>query len=202
MTPRGLFPAERRIPSMVIIGLGNPGKQYDGTRHNFGFAALDAFWKKYHDEYGLADWKEDRGALVAKSRKLILVKPQTFMNKSGEAVRRFFPPHRGGVRGSAIVVHDDLDLPLGAIRISVNKSSAGHKGVQSVIDHLGTQNFIRVRLGVAPARRTKSGDEFVLERLTKSEYKKVSGVLSHAAEALETIVQDGVDKAMSFINAQ
>src|SRR3989338_727299 len=133
----------RDLITMLIIGLGNPSKEYDGTRHNFGFAALDAFWEKYQDVYSLSDWKKDRNALVSKSKKIIMLKPQTFMNKSGEAARKYSPPLRGGARGGVIVVHDDLDLPVGTVRISVNKSSAGHKGVQSIIDHLGTQDFIR-----------------------------------------------------------
>ncbi len=207
---------------MIIIGLGNPGKEYDGTRHNFGFAALDAFWEKYADAYGLSDWKKNGKALVARSKKLTLVKSQTFMNKSGEAVRPYYQPIKkyvvppkksviltpSRVEGEGthlVVVHDDLDLPLGTIRVSVNKSSAGHKGVQSIIDHLGTQDFVRIRIGidVPNVRRQQYGGDaaYVLSRFGPRRKGELQKIFLRAANVIHIMLQDGIEKAANFTHA-
>src|SRR4051812_41840778 len=128
----------------IIVGLGNPGKKYEQTRHNLGFRVLDLL-------AGESGWENKYDSLFKKLKDVILAKPQTFMNKSGEAVAqisKFYPD------AQLIVIHDELDLPLGSIKIQKDVSAAGHNGVQSIIDTLGTKDFIRVRLGTDnPATR-------------------------------------------------
>src|SRR6185436_10932227 len=123
---------------MLIIGLGNPGTKYENTRHNFGFQVLDLL-------DGGQQWENKYDSQFIKLDDVILAKPQTFMNKSGEAVKeilKFYPA------AELVVVHDELDLPLGSIKVQKDASSAGHNGVKSIIENLGTQNFIRIRLGI------------------------------------------------------
>ena len=175
----------------LIVGLGNPGKKYEHTRHNFGFAALDllvsgqAWESKYHCEFLKLD-------------DVILAKPQTFMNNSGTAVReimKFYPD------AELIVVHDELDLPLGSLRVQKNVSAAGHNGVQSIIDELGTQNFIRVRLGIESIERGETpGDAFVLQPFTAAEQTAYKEILERAKSAVETLQTDGLELAQSKFN--
>ncbi|HTL39715.1 MAG TPA: aminoacyl-tRNA hydrolase [Methylomirabilota bacterium] len=175
----------------IIIGLGNPGKKYENTRHNFGFKVLDLLangelWEnKYQSEF-------------IKLNDLILAKPQTFMNKSGEAVKeilKFYPD------AQLIVIHDELDFPLGSMRVQKNSSAAGHNGVQNIIDELGTQDFIRIRLGIdSPSRGQVPGEDFVLQKFTPEEEKIVLEILEKTKDAIETLQTDGLDIAQSKFN--
>jgi PTH1 family peptidyl-tRNA hydrolase len=176
----------------ILIGLGNPGKQYDDTRHNFGFRLIDLlasgekFERKYESEF-------------LKLSDLILAKPQTFMNKSGEAVKeiiKYYP------QAELIIIHDDIDLPLGTIRIQKNISAAGHNGVQNIIDELGTQNFIRIRLGIRNSKFKiqNSSEDFVLQKFSDDEKKLVDETLIKTKEAVETLMTDGFEMAQSKFN--
>ncbi len=151
---------------ILIAGLGNPGKKYKKTRHNIGFGVIDELNKK--------SFQKD----------VILFKPQTFMNNSGQAVSKKMSklnPEK------LIVVHDDIDLPLGTIRISKNKSSAGHKGVQSIIDQLGTQQFTRIRIGIQPSdKKPQNTDKFVLEKFSKQEKKIIKLTIEQAVEIVKS----------------
>lgn len=176
----------------LIIGLGNPDKQYENTRHNFGFRVLDLL-------AGGQTWENKYDSQFLKLDDVILAKPQTFMNKSGEAVKqilKYYPAAK------LIVVHDDLDFSLGAIRIQKNISAAGHNGVQSIIDEIGTQDFIRIRLGIdnPTLRGQMSGDEFVLQKFSKPEAEIVKEVLLRAKDALEALMSEGLDMAQSRFN--
>ena len=142
---------------ILIVGLGNPGSKYEATRHNFGFAALDLL-VGVRRSLGEGGWETKHDSLFIKLDDIILAKPQVFMNNSGQAVKeilKFYPA------AELVVVHDDLDLPLGSIKIQKNVSGAGHNGVQSIIDELGTKDFIRIRLGVdnPTTRNGMPGDE-------------------------------------------
>ncbi|OGE80710.1 MAG: aminoacyl-tRNA hydrolase [Candidatus Doudnabacteria bacterium RIFCSPHIGHO2_12_FULL_48_11] len=179
--------------SYLIIGLGNPGKQYKNTRHNLGFRVLDL----------LADgenWQDKHDSKFIKLNDIILAKPQTFMNKSGEAVKeilKYYPA------AEMIVIHDDLDLPFGSIKVQKNISSAGHNGVQSIIDELGTQNFVRVRLGIdmPEARGRIPGDVYVLQNFSGLEEEIIKQQLLPAAvKAIETIQTQDFETAQSRFN--
>jgi PTH1 family peptidyl-tRNA hydrolase len=176
----------------LIIGLGNPGKQYDDTRHNFGFQLIDLlaggekFERKYESEF-------------LKLSDLVLVKPQTFMNKSGEAVKeiaKFYP------KAELVVIHDDIDLPLGTIRIQKNISAAGHNGVQNIIDELGTQNFTRIRLGIRNSKFEirNSPEDYVLQKFSEEETDTVKEILLKAKEAADVLMTDGFEMAQSKFN--
>ncbi len=177
---------------MLIVGLGNPGKQYENTRHNLGFRCLDllANGEKWENKYNCEFIKLDD---------VILARPQTFMNKSGEAVKeilKFYPD------AELVVVHDELDLPLAAIRIQKSASGAGHNGVQSVIDELGTQDFIRIRLGIdnPQTRGQMPGDAYVLQKFSSDEEQIVKEVLEKTKAAIEILQTEGLDIAQSKFN--
>ncbi|MBI4363461.1 MAG: aminoacyl-tRNA hydrolase [Candidatus Doudnabacteria bacterium] len=166
----------------LIVGLGNPGRQYEATRHNLGFRVLDLL-------AGSEKWETKYDSQYIKLEDVILAKPQTFMNKSGEAVKeilKYYPA------AQLVVIHDDLDLPLGSIRVQKEASSAGHNGVQSIIDELGTKDFARIRLGIE--------DKEVLEKFTPEEENLVKEVLIKAKDAVETIMSEGLEIAQSKFN--
>ena len=175
----------------IIVGLGNPGAQYELTRHNFGFRVLDLLGNG-------EKWETKYLSQFLKLDDVILAKPQTFMNNSGEAVKeilKFYP------NSELIVIHDDLDFPLGSIRIQKNASAAGHNGVKSLIEQIGTQDFIRIRLGIdAPSRGQIPGEDFVLQKFTAEEKSIVNEVLEKAKAAIETLQTDGLDIAQSRFN--
>ena len=176
----------------LIVGLGNPGKKYENTRHNFGFKVLDLLG-------GPEQWEDKYDSQFLKLDDVILAKPQTFMNKSGEAVAqimKYYP------NAELILVHDELDLDLGSLKVQKNVSGAGHNGVQSVIDSLGTQNFVRIRLGTNnPATRGQiPGEDYVLKDFTPDEEAMVKEILEKASQAIELIQTQGLDLAQSRIN--
>ncbi|MBX4191403.1 MAG: aminoacyl-tRNA hydrolase [Candidatus Doudnabacteria bacterium] len=176
----------------IIVGLGNPGNKYEETRHNFGFRVLDML-------AGSNNWEKKYDSEFIKLEDVVLAKPQLFMNKSGEAVSqivKFYPD------AELIVVHDELDLPLGSIKIQKNVTSAGHNGVQSIIDALGTKEFIRIRLGIdnPQTRGEVPGDAYVLQKFTSEEENIVKEVLEKAKDGVETIQTQGLDIAQSRFN--
>lgn len=172
---------------LIIIGLGNPGKKYEKTRHNIGFMILD----KLLADLELAGWAANKKfhAEIAEGKinkeKILLLKPQTFMNNSGQAVAaaaKFYKIKPANIW----VVHDDLDLPLGKMKIQRDRSAAGHNGVQSIIDSLGTQDFVRFRVGIAPAKPTKkSGADFVLSKFSPAETIILSKTLVTATKSIK-----------------
>ncbi|MBI5023226.1 MAG: aminoacyl-tRNA hydrolase [Candidatus Magasanikbacteria bacterium] len=187
---------------LLIIGLGNPGKEYEKTRHNVGFMTLDKLrsvleldgWaanKKFYAE--IAEKKID-------AKKIILMKPQTFMNNSGQSaalVTKFYKIKPADIW----VIHDDLDLPLGKIKIQRDRSAAGHNGVQSIINSLGTQDFIRFRIGIAPTKLTKkSGADFVLDKFSLTEKMTLKKTLSSTIEAIKFAINEGIEKTMTEYN--
>lgn len=177
---------------ILIVGLGNPGIQYQNTRHNLGFRVLDllAGGEKFEHKYDCE---------ILKTDSVILAKPQLFMNNSGKAVSqilKFYPD------AELIVIHDDIDFPLGAIKIMKNISSAGHKGVASIIDELQTKNFVRIRLGVnnPDTRGQLETEDYVLQKFTKEEETTVTEVLEKTLKALKVLQTEGLEIAQSRFN--
>lgn len=178
----------------IIIGLGNPGEKYSSTRHNVGFIILDEIQKKLEfpsfefskkfnaliSEKNIPQKKEKSGFLnklfSSGEEKIILVKPQTFMNNTGESIRTIFDFYKLSPR-DLIILNDDLDILVGKYKLSPDSSARGHNGVQSIIDHLGTQNIMRVKIGVEKAEgrssRQTSGEKFVLDNFTSDEFNKI-----------------------------
>ncbi len=174
----------------IIIGLGNPGQKYKKTRHNLGFRVVDEFAKE--NNFPEFKFVKKYKALISKKDELILVKPQTFMNESGKATRTVL-----GVtpRTVLVVVHDDIDLPLGKFKISRNRGSAGHKGVQSIIKELSSKDFTRLRVGIRPARYrglVRSTEKFVLQKFNKDEEKIIKEVVKKTVETLELFLTQGL----------
>ncbi|MBI2639987.1 MAG: aminoacyl-tRNA hydrolase [Candidatus Sungbacteria bacterium] len=185
----------------LIIGLGNPGEKYDNTRHNIGRAIVEAFAKKVGASFSP---NKKWNALAAESKlgkeKFILLMPETFMNKSGNAVgpaARFYKIKPASV----IVIHDDSDIELGRGKLSFNKSSAGHKGVESIIRALKTQSFWRFRIGIQKKRRVEA-EKLVLQKFAPAEIKTAAKVIKKTLLALETLVAKGTETAMNAYNAQ
>lgn len=184
----------------IIIGLGNPGEKYKNTRHNLGFMAVDAFAEKNN----FPDFKLSKkfSSLISEEvvgdEKIILIKPQTFMNESGHAVKKIIS---NTTRPDLIVIHDDMDLPFGSIKIVKNRGSAGHKGVESIIKNLGKEDFIRIRLGILPETgKPKNPEKFVLEKFDQREKTIVVETIKRAADAIELLAKDGLEKAMNDFN--
>ena len=184
----------------LIVGLGNPGKQYEKTRHNIGFMALDQL-------AGQEKWSEDKNgrALYLKTaisgQAVHLLKPQTFMNESGVAVAGAIKNHNLAA-ADTIIIHDDKDLPLGKIKIQAGAGAAGHNGVQSIINHLKTKDFIRIRIGIAsdnPKKMTNT-TKFVLQKFGLLEKNKVSAAINRINQAVNTILSDDLKKAMNEYN--
>lgn len=159
----------------LLIGLGNPGKEYEKTRHNAGFLAIDAlrtsttFDKKSNAE---------TATLEMNGEKILLVKPQTFMNESGKSVRALLDFYKLSAH-DIIVMHDDKDIPLGEYRVHKNRGAAGHNGVISIVNHLGTKDFVRIRIGVGPKEKgIEKIVDYVLERFSGAEFKELQEVLT------------------------
>lgn len=165
---------------LLIIGLGNPGTKYIGNRHNAGFIMLDKIQKEL-DFPEFSFEKKFNAEISEGSNKILLVRPQTFMNNSGEAVQKILSYYKL-IPNDLIVIHDDLDIEIGNYKISSDSSAAGHNGVQDIMDKLGTQNFKRIRIGVETAggraNRQIPGETFVLENFTEEEIKKIASIES------------------------
>lgn len=177
---------------MVIVGLGNPGLQYERTRHNFGFMVIDAYAQKLHTKF-----RRTRFGLVAVFEGGWILKPVTYMNLSGDAVAPFCRFYR--IKPSdIIVVADDLDLPLGTLRIRRSGSSGGHNGLKSIEAALATQQFARMRLGIS--RPKDSTIDWVLGRFSHDETATVQAMIERGVQALDCVLTEGIDKAMSQYN--
>ena len=184
----------------LIVGLGNPGNDYQLTPHNMGFLAIDSIAQQCGVEVRNRQCRALTARAVIGSEPVLLAKPETFMNLSGMSVRELVAKHEVRPESDLIVIYDELDLPLGMIRIRQRGSSAGHNGMESVIGALGTQEFLRIRLGIAPDRKISDGVKYVLTPFRKKELKVVDEVLDTAAEAVNVILNEGPAAAMNRFN--
>ena len=185
--------------SWLIVGLGNPGPEYESTPHNIGFMVVDSVGAANAIRIG----RKEKSALVGlgtvAGRPVVLAKPQTFMNLSGASVKALSdlyaiePPQ-------VLLVYDELDLPWTTMRIKPKGSAAGHNGVKSVIASLGTNEFPRVRLGIHPGHPIRDGAQFVLGPFKRSQQKELEETVDRARAAVESIIAEGVDKAMTIFN--
>jgi len=185
---------------ILIVGLGNPGEKFENTRHNIGFMVLDQLLKKFAP-VEKSSWENSKkfSALLNKvNDDLLLVKPMLFMNASGMVVKKIMDYYKIPAFG-LYVVHDDLDLTLGKIKISVAHSSAGHKGVESIIESLNSNNFVRVRVGIGSFLKV-DGEKFVLSNFDKEEKGRLGRIVKKSLEVLRLILEKGVEKAANQIN--
>jgi PTH1 family peptidyl-tRNA hydrolase len=185
----------------LIVGLGNPGAEYEATRHNLGFMLVD---RLAHEAGALVKRKECRallGRAGLEGEQVLLVKPQTYMNLSGESVACLLAKQElADSRRSLIVISDDLALPFGTIRLRARGSAGGHNGLKSIIAALGTEEFTRLRIGIQPAHPLHDTKRFVLDQFSRAERDELEKVLERSAEALRAIIRDGIGKAMSIYN--
>jgi peptidyl-tRNA hydrolase, PTH1 family len=184
----------------LIVGLGNPGIEYQFTPHNLGFLTIDRIAQACGVEGRNRNCRALTARTVIGSEPVLLAKPETYMNLSGLAVRELVTEHQIKPESDLIVIYDELDLPLGTIRIRQRGSSAGHNGIESILGALGTQEFLRIRLGIAPDRKIADGVQYVLTPFRKAQLKVVDGVLETAAEAVNAILQEGPAAAMNRFN--
>jgi peptidyl-tRNA hydrolase, PTH1 family len=184
----------------LIVGLGNPGIEYQFTPHNIGFLAVD----RIASEHGVEIRNRQRRALTARIKigdePVLLAKPETYMNLSGVSVRELVAEYEAKPESDLIVIHDELDFPLGTLRIHRRRSSAGHNGIESIMNALGTQDFLRIRIGVAPAHKVEDGKEYLLSPMRKQELAVVDELLETAAEAVNVILTEGPAVAMNRFN--
>ncbi len=185
--------------SFLIVGLGNPGREYRSTRHNVGFMVVDGLCQAFAIRLARLQSKALVGTGSWNSRKIILAKPQTFMNLSGQPVSslmRFYkiPPEQ------LLVIHDDLDLPVGTLRMRPGGGSAGQKGLGSIIAQLGTESFPRLRIGIGRPPGQMDAADYVLEDFLLAEKELLPQVLSRAVEAVQDFIEFGLEHAMNAFN--
>lgn len=185
----------------VIAGLGNPGEKYSATRHNIGFMVVDRLSEEYRVPFTVKDdYSLGKGAIDHVN--VILLKPLTYMNLSGSAVRKILKKTnllQDGEITNFIVIHDDLDLETGVVKIRRNGSSGGHRGIESIIQETGSRDFIRVKIGIGRDRKIPV-EEYVLRRFRAAEKKMVEDGILQAVHAIETILTGGIEKAMNACN--
>lgn len=184
----------------LVVGLGNPGAEYELTRHNLGFRLLDKLAERFNAQIKRTECRALIGRAIIEGITVELAKPQTFMNLSGEAVSCLVQKPERSVR-RLIVISDDLALPLGKIRLRTKGSHGGQNGLRSIIDRLRTNEFTRLRVGIAPEHPISNASNFVLERFSGSELDTVENVLDEGAGAVCSVITDGVEKAMSRWNS-
>jgi PTH1 family peptidyl-tRNA hydrolase len=185
----------------LIVGLGNPGAEYEWTRHNLGFMLIDKLARDAGAEVKRRECSSLVGHALIEGCQVKLIKPRTFMNLSGEAVACFFAKQKVSAPGDLLVISDDLALPFGAIRIRARGSAGGHNGLKSIIGAIGTDEFIRLRIGIQPEHPVADAKRFVLDPFPRSVRGEVEKVLDRSAEALRAILRDGVLKAMTIYNS-
>lgn len=184
----------------IIAGLGNPGTQYEGTRHNVGFDVIDALAAKYNIS---VDGRQSRafiGKGVIEGQKVILVKPQTYMNLSGESIRGITDYYKVDEEEELIVIYDDISLDVGQLRIRTKGSAGGHNGMKNILAHLGHNVFPRIKVGVGEKPKQFDLADYVLSRFSKAEREEVEEGYKKAVQAIEMILRGDIDTAMNEYN--
>ncbi|HKP86656.1 MAG TPA: aminoacyl-tRNA hydrolase [Blastocatellia bacterium] len=184
----------------LIVGLGNPGREYEATRHNLGFMLIDRLFERA----GGRRFRDEAQAKVAEvtvaGERVLLAKPHTFMNLSGDSVRPLLERYAEGGAANLIVAADDVALPFGMIRVRGRGSAGGQKGLKSIIERLGTQEFARVRLGVRPDHPVSDLSSFVLSPIPRRDGEALDQMLDRAADAVAVVLAEGVERAMALFN--
>ena len=185
----------------IIAGLGNPTKEYDKTRHNVGFEVIDKLADRYDIDVSERKHRAFCGRGVIEGQKVLLVKPQTFMNLSGESLRSVLDYYKV-LPEELIVIYDDISLPPGQLRIRLKGSAGGHNGIKNIIAHLGTQEFPRIKVGVGEKPPRMDLKDYVLSRFSKGEQELMDEAFQEAAQAVVMMLGEGADRAMNHFNTK
>ncbi len=197
----GIFLIKENI-MYLIVGLGNPEKKYDKTKHNVGFDAIDEMIDEYDIPSSGISMKGMYGKGFIGGEKVMVMKPLTYMNLSGHAVRAFVDYYNIDVQSELIVIYDDVDMAAGQLRIRKKGSAGSHNGMKSIIQMLGSTDFTRIRVGIGPKPVKWDLADYVLAPFSKDERVKVDGVIEDIPDIIKTIVEDGVDIAMTRYNTK
>lgn len=184
----------------IIVGLGNPDKKYQGTRHNVGFDVIDTIAEKYNIAVDTKKHLAYIGKGVIEGQKVVLVKPQTYMNLSGESVRSVVDFYKVDPEQEVLIIFDDVSLDVGQLRIRKKGSAGGHNGIKSIISHLGTSAFPRIKVGVGEKPKGYDLADYVLGKFSKSEQEIMQEGYKQAADAAALIIQNDIEKAMNEYN--
>ena len=185
---------------IILVGLGNPKREYIGTRHNIGFMAIDEIARKYQIEVSVNKHKALIGKGYIAGQKVILAKPVTFMNLSGESVRELVDYYKIDEKSELIVLYDDVSLEPGRIRLRKKGSAGGHNGIKNIIAHLGHDTFMRVKIGVGEKPKGYDLADYVLGHFSKEEKSVMEDSLKRTADAVEMMITDGIEAAMNKYN--
>ena len=185
---------------IIIAGLGNPTKEYEGTRHNVGFQVIDKIAEKYNIAVDAKKGRAYVGKGIIEGQKVLLVKPQTYMNLSGESIRELVDYFKVDPKEELLVIYDDISLDVGQLRIRKKGSAGGHNGIKNIIAHLGTQEFPRIKVGVGDKPPRMDLADYVLSRFSKEDREKMEQAFKDAAEAVEVMITEGADAAMNQFN--
>jgi len=183
----------------LVVGLGNPGEEYENTPHNLGFRVIDLLAERHKIRVSRKDSKALTGVGEIEGKAVMLAKPQTYMNLSGTSVEPLMVKH-SLTPADLVLVYDELDLPWGELKIKPRGSAAGHHGPESVIDRLGTTDFVRVRLGINPGYKLRDGVEYLLSPIKRSEREQAEELIGRGADAVASIIAEGVEKSMTKFN--
>lgn len=184
---------------LLVVGLGNPGEEYDKTRHNVGAEVVEILARRHGGKLRRQKERSLTDEVNVGGKRMALAVPLTYMNLSGEAVAPLV--RRYGVEpGQLVVVHDEMDFELGRLQVKDGGGLAGHNGLKSIVDHLHTQDFVRIRIGIGKPPGSRQGADHVLRRFSKAERQEIDVVLEEAADAVELILAEGVDVAMNRVN--
>lgn len=189
------------MSTLLFVGLGNPGPTYSHTRHNIGFDAVD-FYLKNHTPSQSKKFKGEFFELNQESHKVFFLKPQTFMNLSGESVQAAVHFYKLEPAEQVIVLHDDLDFELGQIKLRLDGGTAGNNGIQSIIELLGTDKFMRMRMGIGRPKNQTPSKDYVLQKFSKDEKPTVDTVLKRTCEIIDEVIKNGFKKAMNKFNGE
>lgn len=184
----------------LIVGLGNPGPEYEMTRHNVGFMLIDRLFERANGRRFRNAANSKVAEITLADTRVLLAKPQTFMNLSGDSVRLLLDRYGSGDPDNLVVVSDEAALPFGMIRVRARGSAGGHNGLKSIIERLGTVEFARIRIGVQPDHPVEDLAGFVLSSIPRREHARLDEVLDTAADAVEVLLTEGVERAMARFN--
>lgn len=183
----------------LVVGLGNPGRQYERTRHNLGFMLVDRLARESQTQVKREECRSLIGRAEIGGEVVELAKPQTFMNLSGDSVSCLIRKPSRGIE-KLVVISDDLALPFGSMRLRTKGSHGGQNGLRSIIDRLGTNEFIRLRIGIQPEHPVRDASNFVLENFSRTESEEVENILDKAADAVRAVIKNGAERAMADFN--